>query len=70
MRAAMVEFEPVITDCSFCLTNVVTVVIAEVGGSHHRLLILPCVCLVWKVVRSLMVELEAGHHMLFILPDI
>eukprot|EP00957_Ditylum_brightwellii_P037166 2813392-Ditylum_brightwellii.AAC.1 len=39
---------------------------AEVGGGHHRMLILPHICCMWKVVRSLMVELEAGHHILFI----
>eukprot|EP00957_Ditylum_brightwellii_P109588 8358215-Ditylum_brightwellii.AAC.1 len=47
-----------------------TATIAEVGGSHHTLLILLHTCLRWKVVTSLMVEFEAGHYILFILPGV
>eukprot|EP00957_Ditylum_brightwellii_P015252 1148657-Ditylum_brightwellii.AAC.1 len=47
-----------------------TAAVAEVGGSHHILLFLPRICLMWKVARNLMMELEADHHILFTLPGV
>eukprot|EP00957_Ditylum_brightwellii_P118117 9008219-Ditylum_brightwellii.AAC.1 len=48
----------------------------EFRAGCHRLLILPCSCLMENamtaamVVRTLMVKLESGHYIQFILPGI